>query len=157
MTGFTEDEVRTFLNYYAESGMYDHNTDALLELMRGWYGNYKFSNNAERPLFNLDMVLYFLTELTDNKDLPEDMIDQNIRIDYIKLRHLMLTDRKLNGNFSELRKIIEKGETRCRIQAGFPLEHLKYSRNFNIAAFLFRTADCQKGSGRESDSFHFPI
>ncbi|MCP4107253.1 MAG: hypothetical protein GY749_17210 [Desulfobacteraceae bacterium] len=64
-------------------------------------------------------------------------IDQNIRIDYTKLRHLMLTDRKLNGNFSELKKIIENEETRCRLQTSFPLEHLGNPRNFISLLFYF--------------------
>ncbi|MEZ4734793.1 MAG: hypothetical protein R3E79_47480 [Caldilineaceae bacterium] len=37
------------------------------------------------------------------------MIDQNIRIDYGKLRHLMAIDRRLNGNFSVLKSIVEEG------------------------------------------------
>lgn len=31
--------------------------------------------------------------------------------DYGRLRHLMAIDRRLNGNFSLLKKIIEEGET----------------------------------------------
>ncbi len=48
-------------------------------------------------------------------EMPSDLVDQNIRIDYTKLRHLMLTDRKLNGNFGELRKIIETSRRFPRI------------------------------------------
>ncbi len=74
-------------------------------------------------------------------DLPEDMIDQNIRIDYTKLRLLMLTDRKFdrkfNGNFSVLKKIIENGETQCRLQTSFPLEQLASPRNFISLLFYF--------------------
>ncbi|RLC19492.1 MAG: hypothetical protein DRI57_07090 [Deltaproteobacteria bacterium] len=137
MAGFTDAEVRAFLSHYTESGMCDPDKELCLEIMKTWYDHYQFSNHAENRLFNPDMVLHFLLELLDNNDLPEELIDQNIRIDYTKLRHLMLTDRKLNGNFSELRKIIENGETRARIQASFPLEHLAYPRNFVSLLFYF--------------------
>ncbi|MCP4104799.1 MAG: AAA family ATPase [Desulfobacteraceae bacterium] len=137
LMGFTGEEVRTFLTYYAPAEMSDRNILTCLEVMKLWYDNYKFSNNAENVLFNSDMVLYCLMELSDTGRLPEDMIDQNIRIDYTKLRHLMLTDRKLNGNFSELKKIIETGETQCQLQASFPLEHLTCHQNFISLLFYF--------------------
>ena len=40
----------------------------------------------------------------------KSLIDHNVRIDYGKLRHLVQSDRRLNGNFSRLREIIETGE-----------------------------------------------
>ncbi len=137
LTGFTGDEARTFLTYYTRDGMSDRDIRACLEVMKLWYDNYKFSNNAENVLFNSDMVLYFIMELVDTGKLPEDMIDQNIRIDYTKLRHLMLTDRKFNGNFSELRKIIETGETQCELQVSFPLEHILDTDNFISLLYYF--------------------
>ena len=137
LIGFTGDEVSDFLAYYARPEMSDRDIRACLEVMRLWYDSYKFSNHAKNALFNSDMVLYFLTELTDTGGLPEDMVDQNIRIDYTKLRHLMLTDQKLNGNFSELRKIIEIGETQCELQVSFPLEHLLYPDNFISLLYYF--------------------
>ena len=53
-----------------------------------------------------------------------------MRIDYGKLRHLLVTGRRLNGNFDLLRHIIADGEAESPIQASFPLERLAGRENF---------------------------
>ena len=66
-----------------------------------------------------------------NRDVPEYLIDTNVRIDYGKLRHLLVVGRQLNGNFDLLRNII--GEERVdvlRIQPSFPLKQLTDEENF---------------------------
>ena len=55
------------------------------------------------------MVLYFLDHSVPNRRGPKDPIDTNVRIDYGKLRHLLVTGRRLNGNFDLLRHIIADG------------------------------------------------
>jgi len=147
LIGFTEDEARAFLTYYAPAEMSDKDIRACFEVMKRWYDNYQFSNHAENVVFNSDMVLYFILELNDTGALPEYMIDQNIRIDYTKLRHLMLTDRKLNGNFSELRTIIETGGTQCELQDSFPLEHLLEPDNFISLLYYFGLLTIKSAQG----------
>ena len=53
-----------------------------------------------------------------------------MRIDYGKLRHLLVTGRRLNGNFDLLRHISADGEAESPIQASFPLERLAGRENF---------------------------
>ncbi len=66
------------------------------------------------------------------------MIDQNVRIDYGKLRHLVVLDKRLNGNFSYLAKIIETQETKgAKIVEGFPVERLLKPSNFISLLFYF--------------------
>ncbi len=43
MVGFTEEEVRQMLDYYRQFYTFRHTTDELIELMRPWYDNYRFS------------------------------------------------------------------------------------------------------------------
>ena len=43
MVGFTEQEVREMLDYYRQFYTFRHTTDELIELMRPWYDNYRFS------------------------------------------------------------------------------------------------------------------
>ena len=77
------------------------------------------------------MVLYYLKHSIPNRDVPEYLIDTNVRIDYGKLRHLLVVGRQLNGNFDLLRNII--GEERVdvlRIQPSFPLKQLTDEENF---------------------------
>ena len=89
-----------------------------------------FDDTIETDLYNTDMVLYFLDHSVPNRRGPKDPIDTNVRIDYGKLRHLLVTGRRLNGNFDLLRHIIADGEAESPIQASFPLERLAGRENF---------------------------
>jgi len=51
-------------------------------------------------------------------------------VDYGKLRHLVLVDRRFNGNFGVLRGIIETGEVVSDVVPSFPVEHLQKRENF---------------------------
>ncbi|MCP5053668.1 MAG: AAA family ATPase [bacterium] len=143
MLGFTGGEIKEMLEYYQSVGRIKHEPDDLLEIIHQWYGNYlfsKYSNTGDR-LFNSDMVLYFLKEYFKTGTIPEDLIDRNVRIDYGKLRHLVIIDKgkqkTSNGNFNRLKKIIERGETSAEIQKGFPLEKVTDENNFVSLLFFF--------------------
>ena len=137
MVGFTEAEVLTMLSHYYNAGELPLSVDKSIELMQEWYNNYRFGKNAGQSMFNSDMVLYFILKATREKRLPDHLIDQNVRIDYGKLRHLITVDKRLNGNFSELKSIIETGEVISDIALSFPLEHLLQRENFISLLFYF--------------------
>ena len=42
LTGFTKEDVRQMLDYYATTCEFHHTTDELIELMKPWYDNYCF-------------------------------------------------------------------------------------------------------------------
>ena len=130
LLGFTENEVRTVLEIYRECGVFEQDVDAALDMMRQWYDGYRFAEDVETDLYHTDMVLYFLDHSIPNRRGPKDPIDTNVRIDYGKLRHLLVTGRRLNGNFDLLRHIIADGEAESPIQASFPLERLAGRENF---------------------------
>ena len=52
------------------------------------------------------MILYFIDEFTKHYELPNEMIDINVRSDYSKLRTIIYTNKKLNGNFRTLQTLI---------------------------------------------------
>jgi hypothetical protein len=137
MIGFTEDEVRTMLTYYHEVGALPLAVDACLALMGEWYNHYHFERRATTPMFNSDMVLYFVSQVIDQQRLPDEMIDQNVRIDYTKLRHLMMVEKQLNGNFSQLRTIINSGEVLASVNTSFPLSRLHERDNFISLLYYF--------------------
>ncbi len=96
LMGFTEKEVREMLTYYYNEGLItNHTPDELIEIMKPWYDNYCFNEDCldDSPLYNSDMVLYFMNEYIENQVLPNEMIDRNIRTDYNKLRHLISVDK----------------------------------------------------------------
>ncbi|MEM7537995.1 MAG: AAA family ATPase, partial [Chloroflexota bacterium] len=168
MVGLTENEVIPMLHYYHDHNMLPLTIDETMAFMKRWYNNYYFGVDARTSMFNSDMVFHFLLRASQKGQLPDELIDPNIRTDYSKLRHLMTVDRqlqerlraegaefardpakvneaaknpakeepkpveehKLNGNFSELKKIIQAGETISTINGSFPVEALLERTNF---------------------------
>jgi len=141
MLGFDENEVIELISYYKNAGLIKHETEYLMDIMRRWYNNYQFAKNAYEKLFNPDMILYFLKQYFKTLTIPDDLIDRNVRIDYGKLRHLIVIDKgdyKLpNGNFSKLKEIIEESEIASNIVKGFPVEEMATIDNFISLLFYF--------------------
>ena len=110
-----------------------------MALMGEWYNGYRFAKEVEAEVYNTDMVLYYLDRSIPNRRVPDELIDMNVRIDYGKLRHLLMVNRELadgtqarrpSGNFDLLRQVIAYGEADSRIVSGFPLKGLSKRENF---------------------------
>ena len=130
MLGFTEDEVRRMVHSYRDLGVFDQDVTAALDTMREWYDGYRFAKAAGNVVYNTDMVLYYLKHSMPNKRGPDNLIDVNVRIDYGKLRHLLLTGRRLNGNFDLLRHVIADGRADSELVDSFPQARLAQRENF---------------------------
>ena len=106
--------------------------------MREWYDNYCFSEDCtDVKMYNPDMVLYFVNYLSANHVVPKTLVDVNVKTDYKKLRHLIILDKRLNGNFSRIREIAENGEVVSDINMSFPAEELIDPNNFTSLLFYF--------------------
>ena len=77
--------------------------------MRKWYNGYRFATKARQAVYNTDLVLYYLAESRGAEGPPEELIDDNVRVDYGKLRHLLTAGGRLNGNFDLLRAALADG------------------------------------------------
>ncbi|HLP46501.1 MAG TPA: AAA family ATPase, partial [Candidatus Kapabacteria bacterium] len=141
MLGFTREDVLNMIEYYRVNGVIKHPTESIMELMTQWYGNYLFSTMEDVKLFNPDMVLYFINMYMSRKTVPDDLIDQNVRFDYGKLRHFIILDRGeskiTNGNFSKLKQIIEEEEIVSNLVTGFPVKRMAHTENFISLLFYF--------------------
>ena len=141
LLGFTEAEVRGLLELYRERGAFDQDVDTALEVMHEWYDGYRFARGAQGDLYNTDMVLYYLSESMPNKPLPDEPIDVNVRIDYGKLRHLLVVNRetgvRFNGNFDLLRNVAGEGGAAGDVRLSFPLEELVEPENFLSLLYYF--------------------
>ena len=130
MLGFTEDQVRGLLrDYHAAKGRPEQAEDALA-VMRKWYNGYRFAAKAKEDVYNTDLVLYYLAESRGADETPEELIDDNVRVDYGKLRHLLTAGGRLNGNFDLLRTALTEGRAACRVRRSFPLRELQHRDNF---------------------------
>ena len=133
MVGFTETEVRDLL----QQQPFPLSVEESISIMSDWYNHYRFAKTATEEMYNSDMVWYFFLAVLERQGMPDHLIDDNIRIDYGKLRHLMLLDKRLNGNFSQLKEIIETGEVVSPIVPSFPVEYLLQRENFISLLFYF--------------------
>ena len=93
VVGFTEQEVSKLVRMYGEMGVLDEEHDAAMEVMREWYNGYRFAKGAMEDVYNTDMVLYYLDRSIPNANGPDHLIDPNVRMDYGKLRHLVVVNR----------------------------------------------------------------
>ena len=130
LLGFTEAEVRGLLEMYRDLGVFNQDVDETLGLMREWYNGYRFAEDAENAVYNTDMVLFYLDHSLPNKRGPRRLIDVNVRIDYTKLRHLLLTEQRLNGNFDLLGEAASGARIDCELAESFPLAALARRENF---------------------------
>ena len=139
MIGFTEAEVRELLEYYRQQGKIIHPVDELISMMKPWYDNYCFSGRSlkELPIYNSDMVLYFVNSYLSTQLPPENMLDTNCRTDYNKLRHLILIDKNFGKNASIIQEIITQGETVGRIKESFPAVEIAQTDNFKSLLFYY--------------------
>ncbi len=128
MIGLNEDELEEILEYYK--------IDVDKEILKEWYNNYTFSEETTQKVFNTDMILYFINKYQLTNKLPKEMIDINVRSDYSKLRNIIYTDKKLNGNFETLQTLIA-GDTVSisNLVQDFSALNLEKTNNFKSLMF----------------------
>ncbi len=140
MVGFTEQEVREMLTYYSQQFEFHHSTDELIEIMKPYYDNYCFAEEAfgETTMYNSNMVLSFLYKYIDNGGrIPKDMLDENIRVDYNKLRMLIRKDKEFAHDASIIQTLISQGFVTGELKRGFPAENIADSNNFVSLLYYF--------------------
>jgi len=139
--GFNITEVEALIEYYRQTGKIRHSTSELMDIMGQWYNHYRFSLDSECEVFNTILVLYFLREYLKKSRIPDQLIDYNARIDYMKLRYLIISDKKgtlkANGNFSQLRQIMENDCLHAAIIDRFPIAKLASPANFISLLYYF--------------------
>ncbi len=129
MVGITENELHSLQSHFE---IKDKNRFLLQE----WYNHYKFSENVTHTIYNTDMILYFLNHYIEFQVPPKELIDINVRSDYSKLRDIIYTNGKLNGNFQILNSFIA-GETICLEHLVQDFSALNLSKEENFKSLLF--------------------
>ena len=138
MMGFTEKEVRAILDYYRQFHPFNHTTDELIDTIKPWYDNYCFSKKSlgRETLYNSDMVFYFVNAYIGNEcQIPSDMLDTNIRIDYKKLMMLVRKDHDLQT--SVIQEIVKEGRITSELNDNFPAKNITDRINFVSLLYYF--------------------
>ena len=86
MMGFTQSELIEILN---SQDISREEQEKILPIMKENYDGYKFCLNAENQMYNSNMCLYFLSEYTWSKKIPDKLIDMNIASDYSKIGKML--------------------------------------------------------------------
>ena len=140
MTGFNEEEVRAMLDYYATTCQFHHSTDGLIEAMKPWYDNYCFAEQSYggTTMYNSNMVLYFVDNYIRNGGyMPRNMVEENIRVDYNKLRMLIRKDKEFAHDASTIQTLVQQGYVTGELKTGFPAETVAEPDNFTSLLFYF--------------------
>ena len=140
MTGFTEEEVREMLDYYSSVLPFNHTTDELIKVMKPWYDNYCFAvkSYGKTTMYNSVMVLNFISNYIDNEyDIPDSMVETNIRIDYDKMRMLIRHDKEFTHDASIIQQLVTQGFVIGTLNENFPAERINDPDNFLSLLFYF--------------------
>ena len=140
MTGFNEEEVRAMLDYYATTCQFHHSTDELIEAMKPWYDNYCFAEQSygSTTKYNSNMVLYFVDNYIRNGGyMPRNMVEENIRVDYNKLRMLIRKDKEFAHDASTIQTLVQQRYDTGELKTGFPAETVAEPDNFTSLLFYF--------------------
>lgn len=139
LTGFTKEDVRQMLDYYATTCEFHHTTDELIELMKPWYDNYCFAEDSygRTTMYNSNMVLYFVKNYIDDGKAPRNMIESNIRIDYEKLRMLIRKDKEFAHDASVIQTLVSQGFITGELKDSFPAVSITNPDNFISLLYYF--------------------
>ena len=141
LTGFTHGDVRAMLAYYRAHAGFAFDEAAVFETMRRWYDGYRFSpetgaDGKEPPrVANPTLVLYYMQYFLQNHKPQPDLVDENLRTDYMKIRHVITEGRRINGNFHRLEDLIARLGATATLRKSFQARELGVADNF--VSFLF--------------------
>ena len=134
-TGFRHDDLRAITDYYAAHCGFD--AEKAYDTAIRWYDNYRFGSYDAPPLANTTIVLSFFSYLWRTKQFPKKLIDENLRTDYAKIRHLVTLDHRLNGNFHVLENLIAGGRISETMVESFQARELSKRENFTSLLYWF--------------------
>ena len=123
MVGFTEDEVREMLAYYASVLPFRHSVDELIEVMKPWYDNYCFATSecGKTTICNPVMVLDFMNNyIQNNYEIPKKPCEVIPSIDHEIVRQLIRYDKEFAHDSSIIEDIMTKGFALGNILDIFP-------------------------------------
>ena len=139
--GFSHGDLREMLSYYRAHAGFAFDEGAVFETMRRWYDGYRFSPEAgadggEVPMVaNPTLVLYYMQYFLQNHRPQPQLVDRNLRTDYMKIRHVITEGRKVNGNYHRLEDVIARLGATATLKDSFQARELGEPDNF--ISFLF--------------------
>ena len=137
LCGFTHQQIRQMFDYYAGTGKFLLDRDQAFQLVTEWYDHYRFSQRSNEQVCNPVLLLGFMDECMTGKEFPCDMVDENLRTDYHKLRHIVTTNGQLNGKFRALEQLVTEGSVTTSLIRSFQAETLTRPESFLSLLFYY--------------------
>ena len=135
LTGFGHSDIRAMARDYAVHCGFD--AQKAERVCLDWFDNYRFGTHDATPVANTTLVLNFFNQIVNGGSWPDDYIDENLRTDYAKIRHLVTLNHRLNGNFSVLETLMETGTLSERLAKSFQAKELSQKENFTSLLYWF--------------------
>ena len=129
MLGFTEEEVVKVLE---EVGIEEKEREKSLEELKELYDGYLFSAEAEKRIYNPDMVLYYLDSIVRYKKPPRNLIDDNVKTDYGRLNRLTMNEE----NKVLLERIIKEEGIVAEIVTKFSFDRM-YDEEYFVSLLFY--------------------
>ncbi|ABY95282.1 MULTISPECIES: ATP-binding protein [Thermoanaerobacter] len=129
MLGFTEEEVVKILE---KVGIEEKEREKSLEELKELYDGYLFSAEAEKRIYNPDMVLYYLDSIVRYKKPPRNLIDDNVKTDYGRLNRLTMNEE----NKVLLERIIKEEGIVAEIVTKFSFDRM-YDEEYFVSLLFY--------------------
>jgi hypothetical protein len=129
MLGFTEEEVEKVLE---EVGIEEKEREKSLEELKKLYDGYLFSAEAQKRIYNPDMVLYYLDSIVRYKKPPRNLIDDNVKTDYGRLNRLTMNEE----NRALLERIIKEEGIVAEVVTKFSFDRM-YDEEYFVSLLFY--------------------
>ena len=88
--------------------------------MKPWYNNYCIAEECygETTMYNSNMALYFVKNYILYGKTPKNMVEDNIRIDYEKLRMPIRKDKEFAHDASTIQTLVSQGYITGELKKG---------------------------------------
>ena len=153
LTGFRHDDLRAISDYYAAECGFDG--ERAFKTALTWYDNYRFGSFDAPPIANTTIVLSFFNYLWQTGQFPKELVDENLRTDYAKIRHLITVDRRLNGNFHVLEDVVSGAAVSERLVRSFQAKEITKRENF-VSLLYWLGITTITGERRDKMTFGIP-
>jgi hypothetical protein len=99
--------------------------------MEKYYNGYLFNEEGENRVYNPSMVLYFFDQIITSRKPPKNIIDDNLKTDYNRLRRLI----HVEENRNKLQEIVRNDGIISEIISKFPIDRLEDTKYFTSMLF----------------------
>jgi len=134
MMGFTVQEVERLMD---QTGV---NRDFINVDMEWYYNGYLFNENATDRVYNPSMMLYFFKQIIEEKKVPKNIIDDNLKTDYGRLQRLTHNE----ANREILMQILKDEGIVTRIHSKFSIDELFHNEYFVSLLFYMGLLTIEK-------------